>query len=93
MNRLRTDTVWMGILLGILLPAISFGIFYAIGLGLNAASGKEQVFKPQTLALISIFTNLFTLRYYLLKLKYDRTGRGILLVTFAMTLTYFGFFL
>lgn len=93
MNRLRTDTIWMGILLGILLPAISFGIFYFIGLGLDVASGKEHVLKPHTLALVSIFTNLFTLRYYLLKLKYDRTGRGILLMTFALTMVYFAFFL
>jgi len=93
MNRLRTDTIWMGIILGLLFPLIAFGIFYAIGLGLDSASGKENVLKPQTLGLISIFANLFTLRYYLIKLKYDRTGRGILLMTFLMTLIYFGFFL
>ncbi|MEI6347240.1 MAG: hypothetical protein WCP69_04745 [Bacteroidota bacterium] len=93
MNKLRTDTFVMGLILGILLPLIAFGLFYLIGLGLDSASGKEGVLKPQTLGLISIFTNLFTLRYYLIKLKFDRTGRGILMMTFILTLTYFGFFL
>lgn len=93
MNRLRTDTTWMGILLGTLLPAIAFGIFYLIGIGIDNASGKEHVLKPQTLILISIFTNLFSLRYFLIKLKFDRTGRGILLMTFVLTMIYFGFYI
>jgi hypothetical protein len=93
MNRLRTDTVWMGIILGALLPAISFSLFYLLGIGLDSASGKEHVLKMNTLVLISIFTNLFALRYYLIKLKYDRTGRGILLVTFILTMIYFGFYI
>lgn len=93
MNKLRTDTIWMGLLLGTLLPALAFGIFYLIGLGLDSSSGKLHVLPLKTIALISIFTNLFTMRYYLIKLKYDRTGRGILLMTFVMTLLYFGFFL
>lgn len=93
MNRLRTDTIWMGLLLGTLLPAISFGIFYLIGMAIDNASGKEHVLKFNTLLLISIFTNLFALRYFLIKLKFDRTGRGILLMTFALTLIYFGFYL
>ncbi len=93
MNKLRTDTIWMGILLGTLLPCIVFGIFYLVGIGLDASSGKQQVLQPKTIALISIFTNLFTLRFYLMKLKFDRTGRGILLMTFIMTLLYFGLYL
>ncbi len=93
MNKLRTDTIWMGIILGTLLPAIAFAIFYLIGIGLDQASGKEHVLKLQTLILISVFTNLFTLRYYLIKLKYDRTGRGILLMTFILTMIYFLFYI
>lgn len=89
MNRLRTDTFVMGLILGVLLPLLSYGIFYLIGISLDGLSGKEGVLKPQTIGLISIFTNLFSLRYFLLKLKFDRTGRGILFVTFLMTMTYF----
>ena len=92
-NKLRTDSIWIGIILGILMPVITYIIFYLIGLGVDSASGKNEVLKPETIGLISIFSNLFLLRYYLLKLKYDLTGRGILLVTFATTITYFALYL
>ncbi len=92
-NKLRSDSTWIGIILGILFPLVTYGIFYLIGLGVDSASGKTGVLKPETIGLISIFSNLFILRYYLIKLKYDRTGRGILLITFISAITYFALYL
>ena len=78
-EKLRRDNIWMGILLGILLPLLLFGILY--GILLRTGNIKENI-TMQKILLLSILPNLFLLRYYLLKLKYDLTGRGILLATF-----------
>jgi len=93
MNKLRTDSIWLGIILGVLVPSITYGLFYLIGVFVDNASGKENVLNSETIGLISIFSNLFLLRYYLLKLKYDLTGRGILLITFVSTILYFALYL
>jgi hypothetical protein len=85
---LHKDTILLGTALGLLVPLISFGILYAIST-LFAPEGKDYLIKISTVVLVSVFVNLFTLRYYLLKLKFDRTGRGILLVTFILAIAYF----
>jgi len=84
--------MYLGLVIGILFPAILFGILYGIS-EIFAPEGKEYLIKLPTLMLVSIFPNLFTLRYYLKKLKYDRTGRGILLVTFVYAILYFAVYL
>ena len=88
MEKLKSDQLWLGIVLGILLPVLVFGILFLIA-KCCAPVGKELLIPMSTVLLVSIFTNLFTMRYYLVKLKYDRTGRGILLVTFLLAIAYF----
>lgn len=88
MEKLKSDQLWLGLLLGILLPVLVFGILFLIS-KYCAPAGKELLIPMSTVLLVSIFTNLFTMRYYLVKLKYDRTGRGILLVTFLLAIAYF----
>jgi len=85
---LRRDTMLLGILLGIALPVVSFGILYVIST-VFAPAGKDYLIRLSNVVLVSVFSNLFTLRYYLLKLKLDKTGRGILLVTFVFAIGYF----
>ncbi len=92
MEKLRSDKLWLGVLIGTLIPAILFGILYSLSHYL-APDGRDYIVKLPTLLLISIFSNLFSLRYYLVKLKYDRTGRGILLVTFIFAILYFVLYL
>ena len=88
MEKLKSDQMWLGVVLGLLLPAVVFGLLYLVA-RCCAPVGKELLIPMSTVLLVSIFTNLFTMRYYLVKLKYDRTGRGILLVTFLMAIAYF----
>lgn len=91
MEKLRTDQFWLGILLGILLPITGFGVLFLIS-KLFAPQGKPMLIPLTTILLVAIFINMFTLRYYLVKLKFDRTGRGILMVTFILAILYFAFF-
>ena len=78
----------MGIIMGIAIPAILFGIIFGIIVLILAVSGKNMnvfdMVSAQKLILLSIIPNVFILRYYLLKLKFDLTGRGILLITFVI---------
>ncbi len=92
MKKLRSDSMIVGAILGIIVPLISFAILYGIGMIIDEFTGKTNVLKIETLALVSVFVNLATLRFYLLKLKYDRTGRGILIVTFVLAIAYFVYF-
>ncbi len=92
MEKLRRDNMWLGLLIGFISPTVLFGILYLLS-HYFAPEGKEYIVKLPTIILVSIFPNLFTLRYYLVKLKFDRTGRGILLVTFAFAILYFIYYL
>ena len=91
MNILRKDSMSFGIALGICLPAVCFGILFAIST-VFAPEGKDYLIKLSNIILVSVFCNLVTIRYYLLKLKFDRTGRGILLVTFVFAIAYFAIY-
>ncbi len=79
----------MGILLGGGVPAITFGILYAIFSGIMAAAGHEMdIDLICKVILLSVVPSVFIMRYYLLKLKYDYTGRGILLMTFVIAIIF-----
>jgi uncharacterized membrane protein len=93
MDFLRKDSFWLGIILGIIFPLIAFGILYLIGIAIDAGTGKTDVFNQENRSLVSIFVNLIALRFYLLKLKHDLTGRGILTVTFLLAIAYFAIYL
>lgn len=88
MKILKKDSLILGIVLGTVLPAVLFAIFYFPS-RIFAPDGKDYVVDIATMLLVSIFPNLFTLRHYLMKLKLDKTGRGILLVTFVFAIVYF----
>ena len=91
-DKLRQDSFWMGLILGFLVPVFIFG---ALKLTIFGVSKLIIYFFPleimdanvltlERLILLSIIPNLFLLRYYLLKLKFDLTGRGIVAITFVI---------
>lgn len=86
----KRDSIWLGILIGIILPVLTYFLIYLI---LNIVGGEHQTFRKSTIYLLSIFINLAPFRYYIVKLKFDKTGRGILLDTFVMAIIYFIFYL
>ncbi len=87
---LKKNSMVFGIILGLVIPVIAFGLFY----GVNILIAKffthgRSIFTLATLVVISIFVNVLAFRYYMLKLKMDLTGRGILLATFIYAAVYF----
>ena len=88
-EKLRRDSLPMGLFIGFLCPAIFFGILYAVITLVQHQTGALQMDRMvQKLILLSVVPNVLILRYYLVKLKYDLTGRGILLVTFAIAMLF-----
>lgn len=92
---LRKDTYTMGIVLGIVVPAIVFGILFGILAILVHSNPNMLINNPSLyktivpkLILISMIPSLFILRHYLLKLKYDKTGRGLIISTFLLGLVF-----
>ncbi len=83
------NSLWFGILIGILMPLIIYSLLYG-GLYLYYhLSGAESFFDESMLQLIAPVINLFFIRYYFVNKKYDETGRGLLLVTFVYVIAYF----
>ena len=84
--------MFMGVLVGLIVPTMVFGILYGIIALILVIAGKPvdvlSLVSAQKIILLSIVPNVFIMRYYLLKLKFDLTGRGILLVTFLIAIAF-----
>lgn len=95
---LKNNNILTGAIIGLFLPLVVFGIIFLIisvsGID-NAedAEGFGSYFKMSNIMLLSIAVNLLPFRYFMVNLKYDKTGRSILLVTMAYVVVFFFFFL
>ncbi|NLF43927.1 MAG: hypothetical protein GX587_14635 [Bacteroidales bacterium] len=86
---LKKDNWILGIALGILAPAITYGIITLILKLIGEPVANIRYLRESTVQLLAIASNLPIFRYYLVKLKYDKTGRGVLMVTFVLTIVFF----
>ncbi|MDZ4204745.1 MAG: hypothetical protein U1C46_07985 [Bacteroidales bacterium] len=84
------DSYLLGISVAILTTTILLLILMGIRMLLPDFFNSHYL-RKQVLILVSIFINLFAFRYFMLSKKFDRTGRGILLAVFVMTISYFVF--
>ena len=82
---LKKDSFWLGVILGVVLPAIVFGILYLILSYSPSATTHHQIAK---LVVLGIVPNGLVLRYYLVNLKADKTGRGLIFVTFLLAIVF-----
>jgi hypothetical protein len=90
-NMLKKDHYIFGLLVGLLVPVVLFGVILTINLFLIKIGVAKFYLDRQTQILISIFANLLPIRYYFVNLTFDKTGRGVLLITFALVLFFFAF--
>ena len=87
----RRDHYGFGILLGILLPVVFYILLFILDLLVMAIFNTHMLAKQEYLVILSLAINLFAIKYYFVNLNYDKSGRGVLLVTFAGALAYFLF--
>ena len=87
----KKDDWTLGILIGLLLPLVFYGLtILALSLW-GRTQGLRDPPHPQVQGLVGLAANLIAFRYYMVKLKYDRAGRGIILITFLYFLSIFIF--
>ena len=80
----------LGIIIGAIAPWIFFAVLYYLNILLgNLILNVPYLLRSTTLQLIAIVVNVFMMRQYMVKYKFDKTGRGILLLTFIYILAYF----
>lgn len=87
-EKLRKDSLLMGIILGTVTPVALFALLKLIVFLFEMKTGPIDLVTNQKLLILSIVPNVILLRYYLLKLKYDLTGRGIVAVTFIIAIVF-----
>ncbi len=80
----KKDDYILGSIIGAVCPVISAFIIYITLQLLN--NDVEQYFK---VFLLSIVINILLIRYYFKVLKYEKTGRAILFVTFILLIAFF----
>jgi hypothetical protein len=86
---LKRDNWLVGLLIGIILPLLFFAILFALDFSLFKLWGAHLTARFDYILLLSGTANLFPIRHYLVNLKFEKTGMGILLATIAEIIIYF----
>jgi hypothetical protein len=90
MKLLKRDNLLFGVIFSAVVPWIIFGLLYALNRWISDMAHHEQaIIQTSTLQLIAIVVNVLMIRQYLSKWKYDKTGKGVLLVTFVYIIAFF----
>lgn len=86
---LKSDSFIVGLIIGIVLPLILYGILHFINVNFTNWKTHNKFLSESTTQILGIAVNALTLRYYLIKRKADKTGRGIMFVTFVLAILFF----
>ena len=94
-DKLRSDSLSIGVILGLLVPVLLFAILLGVLLILVHANPDMLIRNPKIykslvpkFILIAMLPSIFMLRHYLLNLKYVKTGRGILIATLILCVAF-----
>lgn len=88
----KRDQFFAGFVFGVAFPSIFYGALYLVDMMVVKIWNTHMFPQQNYLLILSLAINLFALRYYFVNLTYDKTGRGILIVTFLFALIYFAIF-
>ncbi len=85
---MKRDNYFFGLGLAIVLPAFVFGLVWWLNSLIVIPSG-EPYLDNQRLGLLALLPNIALIRYYLVTLKYDKTGRMLVAVSTLAILALF----
>jgi hypothetical protein len=88
----KKDSYFTGVVVGIFLPVITFGIVWIIDQLLYSLTYVHLTRQMHYLYLLSAAINVVPIRYYLVNLKAEKSGIGTLVITGAYILAYFFMF-
>jgi hypothetical protein len=86
---LKRDNIAFGALVGLVLPCLFYGLLWLVSLVVNPGSVWSLPFEPDKMRLLAMAINIIPLRLYFVTYKFEKTGRGVLLVTFLLMVAYF----
>ncbi len=89
MDFLKKDNYFLGLVMGLLLPLPVYGLFFGLDVLLKSTGLWHGLQHPENIYLLSVVGNFLLLRLTLLKWKNPKTGKGVLLITIALVLTFF----
>lgn len=88
----KKDNLVFGLVLGLCLPMVVYGILFLVLQMFN----YEYVLKRSTMELTAIVLAVPVFRYYMVNLKAEKTGQGMMLVIFGyamfFVIRHFGMF-
>jgi len=88
---IKRDSWLLGIILGMIVPIVVYALIMWVLNHLGKADGLQYYPNPKAPALAGLAVNLLAFRYYMVNLRFDKTGRGIILVSFVMVIAIFAF--
>ena len=80
----KKDHLAFGAMIGAIIPVIIYALLDLI----TYNSGTVKLFDDRTKMVLGIAANMLPFRQYMIKLKFEQTGKGILLVTFIYAFVY-----
>lgn len=89
---LKKDSFVLGIALGVLLPMAFYFLLLLVDQLVLELFKRHLTREHHLMYLLSTIVNLLPVRHYLVKLKLEKTGLGILAITAILILVYFFLF-
>ena len=89
---LKRDNWVVGIMIGIIMPIVFFLVLFSLDFTLYEIFGIHLTNQFHYLILLSMAANLLPIRHFLVKLKFEKSGLGVLITTIAIIIIYFQLF-
>jgi hypothetical protein len=88
---LKRDNIALGVLIGLVLPGLFYGLLSLVAHFVETGTAWTRPFESDRMMLLALIINVFPIKLYFITYKFDKTGRGVLLVTFLLMVSYFLF--
>ena len=90
-NWLRRDDYLLGVILGLIIPIPVYFLFIIlVGLAQEYMHILGRI-RQTDLFLLGIAVNLVVMRHYMVKLRFEKTGKALLVLTVILILSFFIF--
>ena len=88
MDRISDHFVF-GVIAGVLTPLLVFGLIAVVNYTLFTMGTVHHYLDLVNHILFSFIGNVILIRIFFVNLKFDKTGRGVLLITFVLVIALF----
>jgi len=88
---LKKDNMILGMAIGLILPGLFYAVLSLVAMFVETGTVWARPFETDKILLLSVAINLLPIRLYFVNWKFDKTGRGLLLITFVLIIAFFIF--